>query len=396
MKKTSKKYTYWSGIPDELRYLCLAQSRFSTKAILGYLLDHMGDCDMFLCKTSPQEIIRQIDVGVEALFPLEFHEEDWRENSDEILRLLTRSEQLLQKVAPADYKSGYWTSDPCRPQNDFIALAQRLNVYFCSLYMFTEEEQALRERLELVLSDTERNVRHMLRDQEADKYAAQDDWAEFHYPGLGIDNWEPMRWLSREFIPNENAQMVLVEYCEKYAMFLYEMKSGMPRSLACAHLHSCAEKRLAALCQQLLDIIWENTEGADAIVPPLLSAKDQLEEMLQRGGERQDSAAASVPLDIRSSPCNPKGGEPPLFHESCAPFTKKLHKLMKEYSSMPVVVPYPCSILDGDLDCYVGYVHDKNGQFREKVIAICNKQKPTFDSQGSAFEELGGDDELPF
>ena len=48
MKKTSKKYAYWSGIPDELRYLCFAQSRYSAKAILGYLLDHMTDCDMFL------------------------------------------------------------------------------------------------------------------------------------------------------------------------------------------------------------------------------------------------------------------------------------------------------------------------------------------------------------
>ena len=395
MKKTKNKFGYWAGIPDELRYLCLAHSRYSAKAILGYLLDHMTDCDLFLLKTTPQEVVRQIDVGVEALFPLEFHELDWRENRGEILQLLTRSEQLLQKVAPADYKSGYWTFEPCRPQNDTIALAQRLNVYFCTLYMFTEEEQALRERLEFVLSDTERNVRHMLRDQEADKYAAQDDWAEFHYPGLIIDALEPLRWLSREELPSENAQMILAEYCEKYAMFLYEMKSGMPRSWTSAHLHTCAEKRLAALCQQLLDVIWENEE-ADAIVPPLLSTKDLLEEMLRRSQERQDSMVAPVSLDSCSIPCSPESGELPLFHELCAPFTKKLHKLMKKYPSMPVVVPYSCSILVGDMDCFVGYVHDKNGQFREKVIAICNKQKPVSDRQGSAFEELGGDDELPF
>ena len=72
---------------------------------MKYLLDHMNDCDTYIMETSPYEVLRWIDTAVEmCLFPLEHHEDDWKENKIDIHRVLNRAEELLQRVAPADYK----------------------------------------------------------------------------------------------------------------------------------------------------------------------------------------------------------------------------------------------------------------------------------------------------
>ena len=165
----------------------------------------MNECDSYNFGITPYDVIRWIDTAVEmCFFPLEWHENDWIENIEDIRKVLARSEELLLKVAPADYKEGHRTSYDSQHEFSVIEYIQKLDVYFCVLYMFTGEWQKLQDRLDQqLILETERNVRDMLCSEHAAEYAAMDDWAEFHYPGT--DGWEPINWLCRESIPHGNA-----------------------------------------------------------------------------------------------------------------------------------------------------------------------------------------------
>lgn len=170
MKKKNHRGKYWKGIPEELKLMCLAEVRgtghYCTRPVLKYLLDHMNECDTYIFGTMPYEVIRWIDTAVEmCLFPLEQHEKDWTESLEDIRQVLYRSEELLKRVAPADYREGYRTSYDNRYECNVIEYAQKLDVYFCVLYMFSEKWDKLQERLKLLLTDTEQNVRHKGGDQ---------------------------------------------------------------------------------------------------------------------------------------------------------------------------------------------------------------------------------------
>ena len=80
-----------------------------------------------------------------------------------------------------------------------------------------------------------------------------------------------------------------------------------------------------------------------------------------------------------------KTDEEKSFHREYGEFTKKLHRLMNEFPTMPVVI-FDHAEPDGAcLDCDVGYVHGRDGECREKIIAVYDAKKTA-----------GGTDELPF
>ena len=249
------KNSFWKGIPDELRFMCLAEVRgtghYCTEPILRFLSDHMYDCDSFIFGATPYDVIRWIDTAVEmCLFPLEWHEDDWIKHKKVIRMVLERFEVLLQKVAPADYKEGYRTSYNSRHGISIVEYAQKLNVYFSVLYMYTEEWEKLRERLNQLLISTENNVRHMLSYEEAEEYASMDDWAEFHY--IGTDMWEPLNWLYRETLPFGNARKLFEKTYEAYVAFLEDLEKGEHLSEACSRLRVKAEERLGHIHSRLI------------------------------------------------------------------------------------------------------------------------------------------------
>lgn len=238
-KKAKHNWNYWKNFPEELRLMCLAEvhgtGHYCTVPILKYLIDHMYDCDTFIMNTMPYDVIRWIDTAAEmCLFPLEQHEDDWIANAADIRKVLERSEELVIKVAPADYREGHRIPQDSRHGFSIIDYAQKLDVYFSVLHMYTEEWVELKSRLELLLQDTEQNVCHMLSCEDADKYAVEDAWAEFHYPGT--DAWEPLNWLCREFIPGGRARKIFTQVYEKYAIFLHKLYIGSRHSKALMHL----------------------------------------------------------------------------------------------------------------------------------------------------------------
>ena len=115
MKKKKSNKKLWKGVPDELRFMCLADihsvgQHYCTESILKYVIDHMHDCDSTISGTTPFDVIRWVDIVFEScMFPLEFHEASWRSFISELSQILNRSEELLRRVGPSDYNTGFRT-----------------------------------------------------------------------------------------------------------------------------------------------------------------------------------------------------------------------------------------------------------------------------------------------
>ena len=236
MKKRTSGKEYWQGVPDELRFMCLAEmhgfgQHYCIRPILQFVIDHMYDCDSSISGRTPLDIIRWADIVFEScMFPLEFHEASWRSFGEEILQILNRSEELLRQVGPSDNHTGRKTADDGGQPTKIMRLEQKLDVYFSVLYMYTEDWSRLQQRLEMLRAEIQRNVQHLLSSLDAMRFAMQDDWAEYHYPG--VDNWEPLNWLTREYIPGGKARKLLAQVFERYVLFLNEQSRNMNSTIA--------------------------------------------------------------------------------------------------------------------------------------------------------------------
>lgn len=264
MKKKNKN-PFWKGVPEQLRYMCLADlcgsyDCYCTKAILKYLLDHMDDYGSFIHDVTPYDVIRWIDKVFEtSFFPLEQHEDDWINHKDEIAQLLNKSEELLRKYAPSDYMDGYITTDDDMVKEDIVGWAQKLNIYFSVLYMYSEDWDKLRKRLNRILEDTKKNIHNVLIFCQAEIYETTSDNTEYHY--WGMDRIEPIYWLSKEYLPQGMPTELYTDILEKYALYLYDIKKSMPS--VCSKLHKKAEVRLRRMCESVLDTIYDREELDD-------------------------------------------------------------------------------------------------------------------------------------
>ena len=346
---------YWDGVPDELMYMCLAVMRECNdcvQPILKYLTDRMNDCEYSMSGVSAEDYLTWIDRAMEAaLYPAEFHADDWRENAECISRLLDRFEQLLQRCAPRDYISGHRTEFDIQHRVNYIELAQHLDVYCCTALMFSENWKKMEERLGLLLADTKRNVSYLLSNNIADVLAENDDWMDKHY--VITDIWEPLEWFCSS-VSSTEALKICIPALEEYAMFLQASTAKTCQKEMCMKLRYKAEMQLRTLCELMMEAI-----------------EDELEFGEENGFQGQASERTTDYLELicESKQRETKAiteGESYQCHKEHAAFTQKLRNLMAEYPTMPVVVSQHESF-----DCNIGYIYDpKTGAFREKVIAI--------------------------
>lgn len=108
-------YDSWEGVPEPLKEMCIGEVTGSDRndcaqSAIEYLEEHLEADDLYATDSSPYDTIYTINEAFEScLFPLEFHEDLWREHSGGIGRILNRSKQLIEQIAPSDYKTGYRT-----------------------------------------------------------------------------------------------------------------------------------------------------------------------------------------------------------------------------------------------------------------------------------------------
>ncbi len=287
MKNKNIKKTFWRDVPDELRYLCMANvlkgsaDYYCSGAILNYLIEHMNitACDSFIYDTSPYDVINWIDKAFETcLFPLEIHEKEWKKHSKEIEQILSRSEELLQRLGPPDYKIGYVTQYNDESNVDIIGWSQKLNVYYSVYYLYTEQWNKLEFRLQLLLENTKRNLKQMILFNEIENYTSEVEWTDYHY--WGMDRIEPINWLYREYLPAGSSRKIYTRILENYALFLDDMRKNSSNSSAWSILHKRAEKKLQKICELVLDDIYDNLEDSDNTENAKLISENELYESI--------------------------------------------------------------------------------------------------------------------
>lgn len=364
---------YWNGVSDELRKMCLSQmhgntSRFNTYSIVKYLIKHMYDCDYIILGCSIDDVIHNIDVAIEScLFPIELHEKDWMELTEDIEMILCRSEELLQRIAPKDYNKGFLTPEDSVSVTYYVEFSQKLNVYYSVLYMFKEEWQLFRKRLNMLLINTEQNVSQLLSLEEAEKYASEDDWAEYHY--LGIDKWQPLKWLGREYLHSGIARRNYAQIFECYVIYLFNIKRSMLVNKAWLHLYAKAEIQLREICESILEEIDDYLNDSDNSSQSFSAEAEQYERMMRDSEEREYIIAE----ESYSQAALKKPAKNRIYHSKYRDFTKKLRDLMDDNPGLPVVPYLQKNIQNNDYDCAIAYIHDPAlGDFMEKIIAITN------------------------
>ena len=280
----------WNGVPEELRLMCFSQelssdTHYCTQPILQYLIDHLESCGTSPLRAGPPEVLHWVDIAIEtSLFPLELYEDEWISYSDQIGQILSRSEKLLQDHIHNGQDEGSWMMYDFSAGSNETLITQKFDVYSCVHYMFTDNWNALKTRLKKLLAGTKDNVRHLLLCDEADRYAAQAGRAEIHYPGMDI--WEPLNWLARESVPEGTAQKLLLETYESYTLFLEKLSHENQQSTAAHLLHQLAEKRLADLCDLVLDEIEYSLKTAVQSVRSLAAEKKRFETISQNNWKR--------------------------------------------------------------------------------------------------------------
>ena len=370
-KKNNTVADYWNGIPDDLKNMCVAQmtgsGSYCSEPIVRYLEEHMDYSDTFLSGKGHHDIVLWIDTGIEHLFPLELNESCWRKNADTIERILTKSEELIRKIAPDDYQKGYIMPHRYHTAPGIVELNQKLNVYFCVLYMFTENWEKLNERLKTVLEYSERNISNLMYEAEAKKYVSGLRYRGSHFPGM--DTMEPLTWLAREMLPNRKSREMLTDTYEQYALFLDALKDKDMINDACHRLHADTERRLRDLCEWICEEADDELQDADEEeTKTLTAAYDKYEEILNNSLNRID-----ILEDKEMRDDYPDG----FFA------TDKLRILLNEDPTAPVAIMTPDG-LNTNIDCYEVIVNK-----HKKVIAIAN---------GKEFREpvFFGDDDIPF
>ena len=277
--------TYWDGLPPDLRHMCIAElnsmnHHYATGPALKSLISHIYECDSFVFDTTPFDVIKWIDTVFECcLFPLKAHHDDWVKYREEILMIMNRSSQLMEWVAPPNYKEGYVSAEKSPGQRSFVEYWQKLNVYYCVFYMISNNPEALENRLEELLKSTELNVKHLLTEENAWIYVMQDDWTNDH--DLLSDMYEPLNWLCREEIPYGIPMRMYAETQNRYCIFLDGLEA--PRYSAgkvLRQLQENAETRLTWLCDEILDELEESLSYDQSPDPELIGIKDHFETII--------------------------------------------------------------------------------------------------------------------
>lgn len=252
----NKKYSnsYWKDVPDDLRLMCLAEFRgnghYCTEPVLHLLLDRMNYCDSDNPNLTPYQVLKWIDVAFEAcLFPLAHYERDWKKKIEWIEKILNRADELVARYTLPGAENNHKFISKNRDKFSITEFSQRLNVFFCILYMYKGEWRNYRSALHEVIADSERNVKYLISCKEPTPEIILDDWSDYLY--VGTNTWEPICFLGKEMFMKDNAGLLFIQAFKDYIIFLESQKKANPESDLANILYINAENGLNYLCNQL-------------------------------------------------------------------------------------------------------------------------------------------------
>ena len=288
LEKQEDKYDcWWEGVPEELKYLCIVGvtcNDYSTSGALKYLMDHIDICTSSMSRMNPYDFLKCVNrVFEDCLYPLELHEEDWKNHASDISKILSAAEYFFKRYVPSDYKTGNRDEfDRLRTYN-FIEIYQHLDVYKCTLDAIMENWIDLKARINSLIDSTKRNVKYLVRFTDLEEIEDDESIEGYHFPGF--DSWQPLNWVCREALSNATWLKHLIPDYEKYVISLYEIIEESEQSDAEKLIYQ-AEDNLENLCDyaiMYLETDLEDDYGDSYIINDEIK---NFKEMVQKSKDR--------------------------------------------------------------------------------------------------------------
>lgn len=356
---------YWEGLPEELILTCMCSKREGANDQIGFVIDYLKSHmrkGAFFNGIEPVEFLHFAARALEyAFFPL--HIEVWAEFADDLSQILDRYEDLLQLAEDKGCQEWIHTD----------VLRQKWNIFKSVLLMVSEDFDGLESQLVKVLEDSEKNVKAVLGNEEAEINALEDDGdGQYHYPTLWTDIIQPINWLAKESFSGKPRQIFTRIY-EDYCLFLDQLEHNTTSHEVVNSLRSRAEKHLRKLCLEVLDEVEVCLETLGEENPGLITVKECFEEMLCSNRERS-IAISKESADQQADSEKNENVDESTYLQKDGGFSQHLYEMMTENRSLPVAI-MPCLMFsyDDHLDCSVVNIRDhKTGKIREKVLLIHN------------------------
>ena len=254
-----KNNNYWDGVPEELRLLCDFESSFNdvkhecVAPALNYLCSHSEDCYDESSGVTVRDYLHWLEVGFDhCLFPLEIYGDDWAMNAVLINEILSKAEQMMIKENPNIYNESLVKPEADLPDSDLYEISQKITLYYCVYFSALERWGELKEKLNLLLEATKRNMRALLNRRDKLNPRAHNELFKYYY--LLDKAYEPLFWLYYHDLPNFQSREYLAETYEKYAVFLEELSDDLPDDSMeiCKGVQITVEDQLSGLCDSII------------------------------------------------------------------------------------------------------------------------------------------------
>ena len=296
------------------------------------------------------EIFKNIDEMFELMLPFENHETVWAEHT-ELLKVITLFEDIADGIERERYpRSEKEYNDPA----SFTNIRQRLNVYHAfAAYIYGEEYKGC---FETALSDTEKNVEHLLELDDPEKALELEGSRLDMYYIPDLCYWtEPLSWIAYESY-SVGSFLGMTDYIENfldvYGRYIGFLRGKHKSSADTAGLH---------VVRFLLDDAEKKYREMDEYLSMKLADDEEFERMYEDEEPRRGY----------------KSFAPDTYHKQNKKFTKKLKKLIRDNPTLPVIVLSGIEHSGTKLTCSVCYLYGRDCV--EKVIAISPQDRGPMD-----------------
>ena len=218
----------WDGFPDALKNLILTMfcslGEYGVSDAIRYLKEHKVSMSEHsgAAKLSYLKMCARV---FKNMYPMFTFEEAWTENAELIEDILTCAEGYIRDLAADGDAISYMNRDELGlyDDTDLVNIAQDLDVFFCTLYCYKEEQDKFEAKLADIFEAAKRNLSYLL----------QHDFAAEYKDLYDMDDFLPMDffyWDKIGCIYHCGGAVVfpqhLIEIYEEYTDFLYELETG--------------------------------------------------------------------------------------------------------------------------------------------------------------------------
>lgn len=251
---------FWRDFPEELKQMLIVMftsgGEYCENDVMKYLQNNKAD--RFTRNGNAKfNYLRWAERFFSQMYPLYTYEDAWEDYAEELKDILDTANGYLHDLI-GDEKlitDGYLSEFGYNDDNDLVKIAQRLELYYATLYWYMGDMDRFRLKIRKILEDTKNNICHALYHEDAEELIDIDYTKGDEYYTLDFDYWQPISWLYHAARAGQFDQSISLLY-EEYVDFLYSIRENC-NAAAWTRVTIRAEECLQFLYSLAEDFIFE-------------------------------------------------------------------------------------------------------------------------------------------